>query len=179
MTITGERRSLNSRDKEIALNSLLSFLNCNCMPIENKAKGVTVADNLAKKSCDHSVASISLPIKATKQAIKGGKDNTFRAMNLNLEAAVSTDDLLPVANITPQEDRIKNVTWSLIIPIFRYSSPKKLIIKGKPINDVLLRPDTIVNVTIVRLEKPFNRCSALKNKYEHPNMKTGNKAVTT
>ncbi len=179
MTITGERRSLNSRDKEIALNSLLSFLNCNCMPIENKAKGVTVADSLEKKSCDHSVDSISFSINATKQAIKGGKDNTFLTINLNWEAAVPTDDLLPVANIIPQEDRIKNVTWSLIIPIFRYSFPKKLIIRGKPINDVLLRPDTIVNVTIVRLEKPYNRCNTPKNKYEHPNMKTGNKAVTT
>ena len=105
---------------EIWLISFFQPLNFNCKPIENKAKGATVPDSLLKSGSAEERSIKNDKTSAVIHPINGGNVKSLLSKNLALMVL-----LLPPfrAVMIPSVERVRNMAWSQIIAMLKYSSP--------------------------------------------------------
>ena len=105
---------------EIWLISFFQPLNFNCKPIENKAKGATVPDSLLKSGSAGERSIKDDKTNAVIHPINGGNVKSLFSKNLALMVL-----LFPPcrAVMMPSVERVRNMAWSQIIAMLKYSSP--------------------------------------------------------
>ena len=108
-SVKGPNNNLKNNERLIALTSLSKFLNRNCIPIENKAIGLTVAANALKNSPISLATNKSPKNKAAIHAKNGGNVNRRLIIKLVFSLFVKKTDFVLAAKSTPKVDKVKNV----------------------------------------------------------------------